>query len=92
MLEDRRLVTPALQTLLADTRLAMDTIDPLMAKFASASFEHSGLTDEEIDSFWKSTDIIRGALQAIRVTDRGMDPELFRETSHGDTSFGSGKR
>jgi hypothetical protein len=91
-LEAGRLLTPALQEVLAGARLAMDEIDPLMAKFAGASFEHAGLSDEEINSFWKSTDIIRGALQAIRVTDRGLDPELFTETPHDDTSLGSGKR
>jgi hypothetical protein len=73
--------TPALRDTVDRARVAMSTIDPLMAKFAGSVFEEAGLTDDEIERFWTSTDSIRLALHAVRVTDRGFDPTFFGGTN-----------
>lgn len=67
----------ALSEIIGNARVAMDTIDVVMKKLAGTVFEHAALTDAEIDTFWKATDVVRHALQAIRVTDRGLDPTFF---------------
>jgi hypothetical protein len=74
-----RMPMPAFRETVDEARAAMATIDPLMEKFAGSVFEAAGLTDEEIERFWTSTDTIRQALQAVRVADRGFDPAFFGE-------------
>jgi hypothetical protein len=71
--------TAALREVLGGARLAMGKIDRLMEKFAGSVFEDAGLTDMEIELFWTATDTIRRALQAVRVTEQGLDPAFFIE-------------
>jgi len=63
--------------IVGSARASMATIRALMKRFTNDNFECATLCDDEIQLFWESTDAVRLALHAVRVTDRGLDAAMF---------------